>query len=52
MLQKDHNLIRHLLAKEIDDDNILFTPYLTKKQKNELNKTTYNICSKGESNDG
>lgn len=52
MLQKDHNLISHLLVKESDDDNFLFTPYLTKKQKKKLSKTTYNIRSKGESNGG
>jgi len=47
VLQKDFNLIRHILVKETDNSNAPFTTYLTKKQKKEINRT-YKTRSKGD----
>lgn len=48
VLQKDFNLIRHIiLVKDTDNSNAPFTPYLTKKQKKEINRT-YKTRSKGD----
>lgn len=47
VLQKDLDLLRYVLLKETDDPNAPFTPYLTKKQRKELNKEAYRKRSKG-----
>jgi len=47
VLQKDLDLLRYVLMKETDDPNVPFTPYLTKKQRKELNKESYGTRSKG-----
>jgi len=50
-LQKDLNLIRHLLVNETYDVNVIFTPSLTKKQK-KLNIAAYNTRFNGETMGG
>lgn len=47
VLQKELDMIQLVLVKEKDDPNTLFTPYLTKKLKKELNRVAYKTCSNG-----
>ena len=49
VLQKNLNLVRHILVQqtdEDDDDNATFITYLTKKQRKKLNRSAYNTWSK------
>jgi len=43
ILQKDLNLVRHILVQQTDDDNAPFIAYLTKKQRKKLNRSAYKI---------
>jgi len=47
VLQKDLDLLRHVLVKETDDHNVIFTPYLIKKHRKDVNKEAYKTSSKG-----
>jgi len=47
VLQKELDIIWLVLVKEKYDPNMIFTPYLTKKQKKELNRVAYKIHSNG-----
>jgi hypothetical protein len=46
-LRKDIDLVQHALEHE-DENNVPFTPGLTKKQHKDLNRSAYNTHSKGD----
>jgi len=51
VMQKDLELIKHVLTAEKDGNEAPFTPYLTKNQRKKLNRATYQTRFKGELSD-